>query len=71
MTRYISLAEYLWLAEQVTGVAARDLASPFLTPADRCPISCQAKQGAGMTLEALLSLVLICRLRAVNLSPVD
>jgi death-on-curing protein len=25
VTRYISLAEYLWLAEQVTGVAAKDL----------------------------------------------
>ena len=26
MTRYINLAEYLWLAEQVTGVAADELA---------------------------------------------
>ena len=25
MTRYLDLAEYLWLAEQVTGVAAADL----------------------------------------------
>jgi hypothetical protein len=25
VTRYLELAEYLWLAEQVTGVEARDL----------------------------------------------
>lgn len=47
MTRYVSLPEYLWLAEQVTGVDAEDLArSSRLNLADSALHAPEASFGA-------------------------
>ncbi|HSH59415.1 MAG TPA: hypothetical protein VK988_07195 [Acidimicrobiales bacterium] len=49
MTRYIGLAEYLWLAEQVTGVEASLLAKASrieLADSARGPALVSARRGA-------------------------